>query len=84
MKCKIKQCKLPGPRVRCGRCNQPVCQRHAHGFGSLLPLCQKCWVEPFTRAGAGMASATRGRARTFTDRKKEADRNACRGEQHGD
>lgn len=30
-------------------------------------------------AGAGMASATRGRARTFKDRKKEASRKACRG-----
>tara|TARA_R110000796_G_scaffold21581_3_gene63536 strand:- start:235 stop:393 length:159 start_codon:yes stop_codon:yes gene_type:complete len=30
-------------------------------------------------SGGGMASATRGRARTFTDRKKAASRRACRG-----
>jgi hypothetical protein len=28
-----------------------------------------------------MASATKGRARTFTDRKKAASRAACRGQQ---
>lgn len=42
-----------------------------------LPEC----VQRLRQTGAGMASATRGRARTFTDRKKEEDRNACRGKQ---
>jgi len=36
-------------------------------------------AERVKRTGSGMAAATRGRARTFTDRKKEADRNKCRG-----
>lgn len=30
-------------------------------------------------SGAGLASTTKGRARTFKDRKKEASRKACRG-----
>jgi len=30
---------------------------------------------------AGMASATRGRGRKFTDRKKQASKRACRGKQ---
>jgi hypothetical protein len=36
-------------------------------------------VERLQRSGAGMASTTKGRARRFTDRKKEAARKACRG-----
>ena len=36
-------------------------------------------AERVKRTGHGMANATRGRARTFTDRKKEGSRNACRG-----
>jgi hypothetical protein len=36
-------------------------------------------AERVKRTGAGMAAATRGRARTFTDRKKQAARIACRG-----
>jgi hypothetical protein len=31
--------------------------------------------------GAGMASATKGRSRTYKNRKKEAARKACRGQQ---
>jgi hypothetical protein len=31
-------------------------------------------------SGGGMASATKGRARTFTDRKKAASKGACRGQ----
>lgn len=45
-------------------------------------LCPACYL-PVERAkarGAGMAAATRGRARTFMDRKKEANRKACRGD----
>jgi hypothetical protein len=36
-------------------------------------------AERVKRTGAGMAAATKGRARTFTNRKKEASRKACRG-----
>ena len=36
-------------------------------------------IERLKAGGAGMAAATRGRARTFKDRKKEASRKACRG-----
>ena len=36
-------------------------------------------VEAIKARGAGMAAATKGRARTFVDRKKERARNACRG-----
>ena len=36
-------------------------------------------IEGLQRSGAGMANATRGRARTFTDRKKKASKDACRG-----
>ena len=35
-------------------------------------------VEGLKARGAGMAAATRGRARTFTDRKKAASKGACR------
>lgn len=38
-------------------------------------------IELLKASGAGLASTTKGRARTFKDRKKEADRNACRGKQ---
>lgn len=36
-------------------------------------------VEGLQRRAAGMAAATRGRARKFTNRRKEASRRACRG-----
>jgi hypothetical protein len=36
-------------------------------------------AERVKRTGHGMASATRGRARTFVNRKKQADKSACRG-----
>ncbi len=36
-------------------------------------------AERVKRTGHGMANATRGRARTFVNRKKKADKNACRG-----
>jgi len=36
-------------------------------------------VEELKARAAGMAFATRGRARRFKDRKKDADRKACRG-----
>ncbi len=81
MKCKIPQCHLPGPLVRCGGCQKPVCDDHCTAFESLMPLCMSCRVEGSRRRCAGMANATRGRARTFIDRKKEANRNACRGGQ---
>ena len=35
--------------------------------------------ERLKRAGDGMANATRGRARTFVDRKKKSNKDACRG-----
>jgi hypothetical protein len=35
-------------------------------------------VEAIKARGAGMAAATQGRARTFTDRKKKQAKNACR------
>ena len=57
---------------KCGR-NLPSGWRHE--------LCPACYM-PIRRAnarGAGLAFATRGRARTFTNRKKQANRNACRG-----
>lgn len=41
----------------------------------LLPLA----AEMAQRAAAAMASATKGRARTFVNRKREASRKACRG-----
>lgn len=41
-------------------------------------------IERLKASGAGMAAATKGRARTFKNRKKEADRKACRGKQHED
>lgn len=41
-------------------------------------------VEALKAENAGMAAATKGRARTFKNRKKEADRNACRGKQASD
>jgi len=37
-------------------------------------------VEQAKRRGAGLASTTKGRARSFTNRKKQANRNACRGQ----
>jgi len=37
-------------------------------------------AEGLKRRGHGMAAATRGRARRFRDRRKEAARRACRGE----
>jgi len=36
-------------------------------------------VEGLKASGAGMARATAGRSRRFTDRKKAASRRACRG-----
>jgi hypothetical protein len=36
-------------------------------------------AEEAKAGGAAMANATRGRARVFKNRKKEADRTACRG-----
>jgi len=36
-------------------------------------------AERVKRLADGMASATKGRARVFQDRKKEASRKACRG-----
>jgi len=36
-------------------------------------------AEKLKRRGAGMAAATRGRARTFVNRKREASKKACRG-----
>jgi hypothetical protein len=41
-------------------------------------------VEASRRKAAGMASATRGRARRFTDRRKEQARRACRGKNETD
>jgi hypothetical protein len=38
-------------------------------------------VEEAKRRADAMANATRGRSRTFKNRKKEANRNACRGSQ---
>lgn len=35
-------------------------------------------AEMAQRGGAAMANATKGRSRTFQNRKKEADRKACR------
>ena len=35
-------------------------------------------AEGLARRAAGMAASTRGRARRFTDRRKEASRKACR------
>lgn len=35
-------------------------------------------IEGLQRRGAGLAATTRGRARKFTDRRKEAARRACR------
>lgn len=37
-------------------------------------------AEMAQRGGAAMANATKGRSRTFQDRKKEASRKACRGQ----
>lgn len=36
-------------------------------------------AEEAQRGGAALANTTRGRARSFKDRKKEASRKACRG-----
>jgi len=36
-------------------------------------------IEAMKARAAGMAAATKGRARVFKDRKKEAARKACRG-----
>lgn len=36
-------------------------------------------AEEAQRGAGAMAAATRGRARTFKDRRKDAARNACRG-----
>lgn len=36
-------------------------------------------AEEAQRGAAAMANATKGRARTFKDRKKDANRKACRG-----
>ena len=36
-------------------------------------------LEAIKASGAGMARATAGRARRFTDRKKSASKGACRG-----
>jgi len=41
-------------------------------------------AERVKRSGHGMANATRGRARTFVNRKKEANRKACRGKPNED
>lgn len=38
-------------------------------------------AEEAKRRGAGMAAATRGRKTTFTNRKRKANKKACRGKQ---
>ena len=38
-------------------------------------------AEMAQRGSAALANSTKGRARTFANRKREANRNACRGKQ---
>lgn len=51
-----------------------VMRKHKKGKDRPLTQADKAQV-----GGAAMANATRGRARTFKDRKREANKNACRG-----
>lgn len=62
---------------------QTTCTRCGRNLPSGWPqrLCPSCFalVRKLRASGAGLASTTFGRSRRFTDRKKESDRNACRG-----
>lgn len=74
--------------IACGYENSPFCPclLPIVGYYTLIMASKKKErlpeaAERVKRTGHGMASATRGRARTFVNRKKKAAREACRGKQ---